>query len=185
MIFLFLKFIKNLEMVTAFENNKILAQDLPNYEAVSGTALDKKYYFVVLIGTFIVFAFISLGLILCFFLFDFLKFMPYKQAAAVAYFAFWGLYVLYSWVGFKRKSYCYRTHDVIYNFGVFHKTTILIPFNRIQHIALHQGFFSRKFGLASLQFYTAGGSATDVNIPGMPLDTAKSFKEAISEKIEN
>jgi hypothetical protein len=41
MIFLFLKFIKNLEMVTAFENNKILAQDLPNYEAVSGTALDK------------------------------------------------------------------------------------------------------------------------------------------------
>jgi membrane protein YdbS with pleckstrin-like domain len=39
--------------------------------------------------------------------------------------------------------------------------------------------------LASLQFYTAGGSATDVSIPGMPLDMAKSFKEAISEKIEN
>ena len=172
-------------MVTAFENNKILAQDLPNYEAVSGTALDKKYYSVVLIGTFIVFIFVSFGLILCFCFFDFLKSVPYKKAAATAYFTFWGLYVLYSWVGFKRKSYCYRTHDVIYNFGVFHKTTVLIPFNRIQHIALHQGFFSRKFGLASLQFYTAGGSATDVSIPGIPLDMAKSFKEAISEKIEN
>ena len=73
---------------------------------------------------------------------------------------------------------------MIYNFGVFQKTTVLIPFNRIQHIALHQGPFSRKFGLASLQFYTAGGSTTDISIPGIPLEIAKSFKETISDKIE-
>ena len=171
-------------MGTTFENNKILAQDLPNYETVAATVLDKKHYWVVLISTFIVFSFISVGLMLCFYFFIFLKSMPYKQAAAIAYFSFWGLYVVYSWIGFKRKSYCYRTHDVIYNFGVFHKTTVLIPFNRIQHIALHQGLFSRKFGLASLQFYTAGGSTTDISIPGMPLEIAKSFKETISDKIE-
>ena len=171
-------------MGTTFENNKILAQDLPNYETVAATVLDKKHYWVVLISTFIVFSFISVGLMLCFYFFNFLKSMPYKQAAAIAYFSFWGLYVVYSWIGFKRKSYCYRTHDVIYNFGVFHKTTVLIPFNRIQHIALHQGLFSRKFGLASLQFYTAGGSTTDISIPGMPLEIAKSFKETISDKIE-
>ena len=171
-------------MGTTFENNKILAQDLPNYEAVATTVLDKKHYWVVLISTFIVFSIISLGLMLCFYFFNFLKSMPYKQAAAIAYFSFWGLYVVYSWIAFKRKSYCYRTHDVIYNFGVFHKTTVLIPFNRIQHIALHQGLFSRKFGLASLQFYTAGGSTTDISIPGMPLEIAKSFKEIISDKIE-
>ncbi len=137
-----------------------------------------------LIRTFIVFSFISVGLMLCFYFFNFLKPISYRQGAAIAYFSFWGLYVVYSYVGFKRKSYCYRTHDVIYNFGVFHKTTVLIPFNRIQHIALHQGLFSRKFGLASLQFYTAGGSATDISIPGMPLEIAKSFKEIISDKIE-
>lgn len=171
-------------METTFENNKILAQDLPNYEAVAVTLLDKKHYWVVLISTFIVFSFISVGIILCFYSFSFLKSITYKQAAAIAYFSFWGLYVVYSWIGFKRKSYCYRTHDVIYNFGVFHKTTVLIPFNRIQHIALHQGLFSRKFGLASLQFYTAGGSTTDISIPGMPLEIAKSFKEIISDKIE-
>ena len=164
-------------MVTTFENNKILAQDLPNYEAVAATVLDKKHYWVVLTSTFIVFSFISVGLMLCFYFLNFLKSMPYKQAAAIVYFTFWGLYVVYSWFGFKRKSYCYRTHDVIYNYGVFHKTTVLIPFNRIQHIALHQGLFSRKFGLASLQFYTAGGSTTDISIPGMPLEIAKSFKE--------
>lgn len=171
-------------MVTTFENNKILAQDLPNYEAVAATVLDKKHYWVVLISTFLIFSFISVGLMLCFYFLNFLKSMPYKQAAAIAYFTFWGLYVIYSWVGFKRKSYCYRDHDVIYNFGVFHKTTVLVPFNRIQHIALHQGLFSRKFRLASLQFYTAGGSATDISIPGMPLEIAKSFKEIISDKIE-
>lgn len=171
-------------METTFENNKILAQDLPSYEAIAATALDKKHYWVVLISTFIVFSFISVGLLMGFYFFNFLKSMPYKQAAAIAYLSFWGLYVVYSWIGFKRKSYCYRTHDVIYNFGVFHKTTVLIPFNRIQHIALHQGLFSRKFGLASLQFYTAGGSTTDISIPGMPLEIAKGFKEIISDKIE-
>ena len=171
-------------MEITFENNKILAQDLPNYEAVAATVLDKKHYWVVLISTFLVFSFISIGLILCIYYFNFLKSIPYKQAAGIAYFTFWGLYIVYSWAGFKRKSYCYRAHDVIYNFGVFHKTTVLIPFNRIQHIALHQGLFSRKFGLASLQFYTAGGSTTDISIPGMPLEIAKSFKEIISDKIE-
>ena len=171
-------------MGTTFENNKILAQDLPNYEAVAATVLDKKYYWVVLTSTFIVFSFISVGLMLCFYFLNFLKSMPYKQAAAIVYFTFWGLYIVYSWFGFKRKSYCYRTHDVIYNYGVFHKTTVLIPFNRIQHIALHQGLFSRNFGLASLQFYTAGGSTTDISIPGIPLEIAKSFKEMISDKIE-
>ena len=171
-------------MEASYENNEILAHNLPNYEAVLVTVLDKKYFSVVLINTLVFFVFISLGLILCFYFFNFLKSMPHKAIASIAYLSFWLLYVLYSWVGFKRKSYCYRTHDVIYNYGVFHKTTVLIPFNRIQHIALHQGFFSRKLGLASLQFYTAGGSTTDISIPGMPLEIAKSFKEAISDKIE-
>ena len=45
-------------MGTTFENNKILAQDLPNYETVAATVLDKKHYWVVLISTFIVFFFI-------------------------------------------------------------------------------------------------------------------------------
>ena len=61
---------------------------------------------------------------------------------------------------------------------------MLIPFNRIQHIALHQGIFSRIYGLASLQFYTAGGSTTDVNIKGFKLEDAKKFKEFVSNKIE-
>ncbi len=171
-------------MKTIFENNKILAQDLPSYEDVSATILDEKYYWVVLISTFIVFSFITAGLMLCFYFFDFMNSIPNKKITSVAYFSLWGLYFLYSWVGFKRKSYCYRTHDIIYTFGVFHKTTVLIPFNRIQHIALHQGLFSRKFELASLQFYTAGGSTTDISIPGIPLEIAKSFKEIISNKIQ-
>ena len=94
------------------------------------------------------------------------------------------LLFFYDWISFNRKSYAFRDHDVIYKYGVLWQTTVLIPFNRIQHIALHQDFISRRFGLASLQFYTAGGSTSDVNIHGLTLDDAKKFKDFVSKRVE-
>ena len=87
-------------------------------------------------------------------------------------------------MSFKRRSYVFRDHDVVYKYGVIYHTNVLIPFNRIQHIALHQWLFSRMYGLSSLQFYTAGGATTDINIKGLKLETAQKFKTFVSEKIE-
>ncbi len=84
---------------------------------------------------------------------------------------------------FQKKGYVFREHDAIYKSGLISETTTIIPFNRVQHVALHQGFISRKLGLASVELFTAGGSSSDLEIPGLLLADAQIIKNLVSQKI--
>lgn len=86
-------------------------------------------------------------------------------------------------IGFKKRSYGIRTYDLIYRNGVLSTKTTIIPFNRIQHVAVNEGFLSRYYGLAQLQIFTAGGSSSDMKISGLSKDEAEKIKEKILSKI--
>ena len=167
-----------------FSNEKILKETLPKFEVIETSKLNKKYYLVTVISSLIVFFILSIILGIAFNFLDFDWFENYANTIIVLYLFIWLLLFFYDWISFNRKSYAFRDHDVIYKYGVLWETTVLIPFNRIQHIALHQDFISRRFGLASLQFYTAGGSTSDINIHGLTLDDAKRFKDFVSKRVE-
>ena len=72
---------------------------------------------------------------------------------------------------------------MIFKSGVISETTTIVTNNRVQHVALHQGMLSRYFGLASIELFTAGGSASDLKINGLLLEDAKKVKESVSLKI--
>src|SRR5690606_33406175 len=74
------------------------------------------------------------------------------------------LTVLLSRIGFVKKGYAFREHDVLFRHGVIATKTIVIPYNRVQHVALNEGVFSRMFGLAEVAVYTAGGNSGDIAI---------------------
>jgi membrane protein YdbS with pleckstrin-like domain len=61
---------------------------------------------------------------------------------------------------------------------------MVIPYNRIQHVALHEGFISRYFGLAKVEIFTAGGSASDIKIPGIAITQAEDIKQLLMGKIQ-
>jgi membrane protein YdbS with pleckstrin-like domain len=86
-------------------------------------------------------------------------------------------------LSFNNKGFAFRIHDAIYKEGLISETTTIIPFNRVQHVALHQGFISRKLGLASIELFTAGGSSSDIEIPGLQLEQAQKIKNLVSQKI--
>ena len=86
-------------------------------------------------------------------------------------------------IGFKKRSYGIRTHDLIYRNGILSTQTTIIPFNRIQHIAVNEGFLSRYYCLAQLQIFTAGGSSSDMKISGLLKEDAEKIKETILSKI--
>ena len=171
-------------MNNKFRNEKILKENLPKFEEIETSKLNKKYYSVTVISSLIVFSILSTILGLAFNFLDFDWFQNYTNIIIVLYSLIWVLLFFYDWISFNNKSYAFRDHDVIYKYGVLWQTTVLIPFNRIQHIALHQDFISRRLGLASLQFYTAGGSTSDINIHGLTSDDAKGFKDFVSKSIE-
>ena len=165
-------------------NNKIIIENIPDFEDAKLVKIEKNYFKIIVSNIIIFFFLLSILILISFTIFKQLEGFDYIWVVAFAYIFFWPLNIIYSWYGFNKRFYCFRDHDVIYKSGVLKETLVLIPYNRIQHIALHQGLFSRHFGLASLQFYTAGGVTTDISIHGLSVETAMKYKELISKKIQ-
>lgn len=82
----------------------------------------------------------------------------------------------------KVKGFALRDHDIAYRSGLFWQKTVLLPFNRVQHAEVSSGPLQRKFGLASLKFFTAGGSSVDLKIDGLTSDRAEQLRTFVMEK---
>lgn len=81
----------------------------------------------------------------------------------------------------RLKGYALREHDIAYRSGLYWQKTVMLPFNRIQHVEVSSGPLQRKFGLASLKFFTAGGSGVDLKLDGLTSDRAEELRAFIIE----
>lgn len=166
-----------------FTNNPIDITQLPKFEEVKLKGLHPNYVNVL----FFNFAFIFILAIVGFSALFFLKQDAFSFAIWAAIFTtillILVVLIVFTKFSFRKKGYAFREHDVIYKSGLISETTTIIPFNRVQHVALHQGFISRKLGLASIELFTAGGSSSDIEIPGLLLADAQIIKNLVSQKI--
>jgi membrane protein YdbS with pleckstrin-like domain len=83
---------------------------------------------------------------------------------------------------FREKAYALREQDIAYRSGLVFRKTVLLPFNRVQHMEVTSGPLQRKFGLASLKFFTAGGSSVDLKIAGLETAEAERLRSFILSK---
>lgn len=165
-----------------FTNETIDTTQLPRYEAVAFSVLHSNYWKVTLINVFLFFLIIGTGLgLLLFFNQGLLAFM---LEIAVIYSVLLITVLVLSRISFKKKGFAFRTHDVLYRHGIIATNTIVIPYNRVQHVALHEGFVSRYFGLAKIEIFTAGGSSSDIEIPGIEMKQAENIKQLLMGKIQ-
>ncbi len=87
------------------------------------------------------------------------------------------------WLAARARGMALREHDIAYRTGLIWRKTILLAFSRIQHIELSSGPLQRKFGLASLKFFTAGGLNVDMKIDGLLREDAEQLRSAILARI--
>lgn len=165
----------------SFTNETINITELPKFEEVSFLPLHKDYWKIILIGNFIFLLILSFGLGL--FLFFNEDARGYWYLILIGLFAFVLLSVGLGKLSFKKRGYAFRQHDVLYKSGIISETTTIIPYNRVQHVALHEGFIARQFGLASIQIFTAGGGNSDIEIPGIEKNKAQDIKQLLMEKL--
>jgi membrane protein YdbS with pleckstrin-like domain len=167
-----------------FTNKEISISDLPQFESVQLKPIQSALYKVILINIGIVFTLLGIGLgVLSYFNNDFFPNRVWLLIGACYVIAL-AISILFSNLSFKCRGFAFREHDAIYKSGVISQTTTIVPYKRIQHVALHQGLFSRYFGLASLELFTAGGSSTDLEINGLTLEEAQRYKIWIIQKID-
>lgn len=84
--------------------------------------------------------------------------------------------------GFKYKQYALRERDIIYQTGWLWRSSTIVPFNRVQHVSVNQGPIERKFNLSKIKIFTAGGSSSDLSIPGLTPPIANKLKDFIVRK---
>lgn len=165
-----------------FTNEPLDLNQLPKYETISLTALHPNYWKVVLIKIIMVFLVVAVASTLAIL---FIEDTAQFQSLIWSVYAFLLVSVLFfSRLSFQKKGFAFREHDVVFRHGIIATTTMVIPYNRIQHVALHEGLIERWFGLASVEVFTAGGTASDLGIPGIEKSQAEDIKQLLMGKIQ-
>jgi uncharacterized protein len=165
-----------------FTNETIDVTKLPRYEKVALIKLHPNYWKVVVINNFIVFLILGIATAIGAYFVnqigDNILFISilFVLVAVITFFLIR--------IGFRKKGFAFRNHDVIYRSGVISTNTMVIPYNRIQHVALHEGFIARFFDLATVEIFTAGGNSSDLEIHGIEKSQAEDIKQLLMGKIQ-
>ena len=84
-----------------------------------------------------------------------------------------------------RRGYVLRDKDILYKSGVFWQSVHAVPFNRVQHAETGSTPLDRRFRLANLTVYTAGGSGGDLRIAGLERETAERLRVHIVGRLDD
>ena len=166
-----------------FTNSIITPENLPEIKPETFNLLDKKYQTILFIRIAI-FVLFAVGAFISFlFLFDEKPAPEFLIAAISAIVLITAYSIIITILGFPKKGYLVREKDISFQKGLIVFKSTSVPFNRIQHVEVNQGVLSKLFKLSSVKIYTAGGNASDLSIPGLPVEIATNLKAFLSEKI--
>ena len=162
-----------------FINQPIEVGHLPRLEEDAFLPLHKEYLYVKLVGTIVFFAFLAAAGVFIYFNTDLEIWHVYLPLGLFAL-----VNISMQILGFPKKGYLMRQHDISYKRGlIFHKRTT-VPLVRIQHSEVTQGPLQRLFDLATVKIYTAGGQQSDLSIPGLTPDEAARVRDYINNTIQ-
>jgi len=169
-------------MSELFVNQSISLDQLPRVEEQDFKSIEKRYKVFLHLRNAIFFLVLTIGLLVFQFLINTdVEFPFWAFVGAYAFIALlWILSISLVELGFPKKSYIVRQHDLLYKTGYLMQKKTAVSKNRIQHVEIRQGILLRMFRLSKLVIYTAGGNTSDLSIPGLNPEDAEILKEHIS-----
>lgn len=170
-----------------FENSEISIEDMPRADSVTWLDMDPNFTRRLITQSVIALVTVSIGIAILQLVFG----IAFADEGLQINLGWLWLIVpllavpLIAWplISVPRIGYAIRDKDIIYKSGVFWHTVTAIPFNRIQHVEKSSTPLDRRFGISSLQLFTAGGSGGDLKIHGLPVEQAESLRAYILDKV--
>ena len=166
-----------------FSNQVVLPDQLAPLEIQEFVGLENKFKFLKHLYSVMVLAVALSGFfIIAYFISDN---TPFKVLIVVpsifaVLFVWWSILVIF---GFPKKGYLLREQDVSYRTGLLFYKLTTIPFNRIQHVEVSQNMIEKGIGLSSVKIFTAGGSVSDLSIPGLLPDKAHQIESFLLSEV--
>ena len=169
-----------------FVNPEIPLDSLPRVEQVDWRALHVRFVYCLQVKWLVaaVFPLGLLGGLYALLVYEFgLPGVWTAIAAALLACAWIALCLTWPLVAVPRRGYAVRDKDILFKSGVWWQSVQVVPFNRVQHAVRGSGPVERRFGLASLTVYTAGGGSGDLRIVGLGEDVAERLRVYIVSKL--
>lgn len=163
-----------------FENPEIPLDELPAVESLEWRPLDARFVRRMLVERLIIVLVLGLALLVPGFVFSEAFNPPVPLWVLVIPFAV--PFLAWPFIAVPRCGYVVRDRDIVFRRGVFFRSVTAIPFNRVQHVETSSTPLDRKFDLAALQIYTAGGSGGDLKIEGIAAAVAEQLRGYVLEK---
>jgi len=170
--------------MTDFSNEQIFSDSIPDVETLQYEKLSRDYLLVMLVRRVLTCLVVILGGISGF---------GVLYSAGYGQYSVWLLVLLVlicvfiigmAFVAHPKKGYALREKDIIYREGVFFHRMVALPYSRIQHAEVHADLIEQYIEVSSLRIYTAGGSASDLDIPGLNPALALRLREFVLKKAE-
>lgn len=92
---------------------------------------------------------------------------------------------LYGYHAAKICGYSKNKCELHFKQGLWWRKQTTLSFSRIQHIDISHDPLERKFGMATIKFFTAGGASSDLKIPGLPNEVAEEMRSEILTYTQN
>ena len=169
-----------------FTNIPIPFDEIPQAEDIVLIPIEQKYLVVRLVSDIIIFGLIAAGIYGLQYIDNEAPFtikenllLIYSVLTALAL-----ITMIIGLLGFKYKRFAIREKDIIFQSGLIIRRKTHVPFNRVQHVEVNQGIIDRYVNLAKLKIFTAGGSRSDLSIPGLKNEDALKMKSFILQKTE-
>jgi uncharacterized protein len=86
---------------------------------------------------------------------------------------------IYSYYFVESCGYHHGRFELMYKQGLWWRKQTSLSFSRIQHIDISHGPLERRYELATIKFFTAGGVSSDLKIPGLPKNIANKMRDEI------
>ncbi|AYN02267.1 PH domain-containing protein [Chryseobacterium sp. 3008163] len=173
-----------------FQNPQIFDLEIPDFSDLKLTAVSPEYLKIILLNLTLFSVFLVGAVSIAFYFFYFNLTILQVWTIVIGIFLIIVFLFLSIIIGFKFRKYAVREKDLVYQYGWLKRSIIIVPFSRIQHIKVEQGWFSKTLNLKSVSVFTAGVSGGDITINGLPVDIAEGINNHIrrsisKENIEN
>lgn len=166
-----------------FRNESINLDLLPAMEEVEWVPLEKNYRKIMYINTLFLWV-LPIGWLVLSVIMNWWQYPVWSGLAMGITLLIPVLSTILVNPSFLVKSYAIRTHDILFQTGLISRSQTIMPFDRVQHCEINRGVLSRWLGLSELNIFTAGGSASDLSIPGLSEARAAELCQFILLKID-
>lgn len=167
-------------VMDSFKNEAIDLDSLPRFEEVEFHPISRRYLVKLNLQAGLLFIFLLLGWAA---LFYYKVGAPYLWVVLAAIILLLAFKIWNNWKRQEKYGYSLREHDILYRRGFFIESVTIVPFNRIQHVSVSRDALDKILKISSVQIFTAGGSGSDINIPGLNPELAGSLKEALASRL--